>query len=297
MTSSSGRRRILVVAAALVGGVTLLSAEPQDQRPSPKTVVAGLGLASERVGRVTAHFVPADRARALDMAGHIEGAAALFERELGLSFPVELAALRPDKWFSEFPGVPYAVPWVSMKERLLLVPSSLTEGVMVEGRRPAAAKGLVDFVALHEYGHVAARELYRSGDSADYIPVHWFSELLATYFAYAYVAPTDATWAAMIKQAAQDGVAGYAPKVLSLDWTFMGAMSGRELSDTYAWYQFTLNLQAIELYDKHGLPLLAALRRLSWNRSQTWTTETLLDELQGLTPDLVDWARHFGAGR
>jgi hypothetical protein len=193
--------------------------------------------------------------------------------------------------------VPYAVPWASMNERLLLLPSSLKVGVMVEGRSPADARYLVDFVALHEYGHVAAKEYYRPGDTADYIPVGWFRELVATYFAYSYVASTDADWAAAVKRVAAAGVAGFNPKVLSLDWRFMGAMSGRELSDTYAWYQFTLNLRAIELYEKHGLPLIPALRRLPWDHSRTWTNETFLTALDEVNPELATWARQFGSSR
>lgn len=74
-----------------------------------------------QIGRVTAYFAPAARERAEQVAGLSEAAAAYFERELGIVFDVKVAALAPEHWFSQYPGIPYAIPWNSMPERLLFV--------------------------------------------------------------------------------------------------------------------------------------------------------------------------------
>jgi hypothetical protein len=221
----------------------------------------------------------------------------MFEEELRLSFFIELAALAPDDWFSDIPGIPYAIPWPSMNERLLLLPSSLQVGLMVEGRDPDVAKRLVDFVALHEYGHVAAKEYFRPEDSADYIPVQWFRELVATYFAYCYIATVDQAWAEASRAEWAAAAAASAPPVLSLDWGFMNEMTGVELAQTYEWYQLMLNLKAAELFDAHGIALLPALKRLPWDRSRDWTSAVVIESLNPINPGLSEWARNFGASQ
>ncbi len=283
------------VAVSLAAGLAALPSPASAQAEAPMAVLSRLGLATEQVGRVTAHFAAADRARARELAVLVESAAAMFDAELGLSFPLQLAALGPDDWFADIPGIPYAIPWPAMNDRLLVVPSSLTTGLLVEGRSPVAGRRLVDFVTLHEYGHVAAKEYYRAGDTADYIPVHWFRELVATYFAYDYIASVDPAWARAARQEWAAEVAAFTPAVISLDWRFMGSLGGRELARTYEWYQLMLNLRAAELHDAHGTRLLIELRRLPWGHAQEWTTDSVLGELDGLTPAFATWARGFGA--
>jgi hypothetical protein len=266
------------------------------QATSPLGVVRNLNLESERVGRVTAHFASPDRERARQLADLLNDAAATFNRDLGLSFPLDLAVLRPKEWFADIPGIPYAIPWPSMKERLIITPASLEEGLLVEMRSPEQGERLVNFVTLHEYGHVAAREYFRPGDQEDYIPVQWFRELVATYFAYAYVMSVDPVWAESAREEWKAAVDAFEPEVLSLDWSFMGAMDGRELARTYEWYQFLLNLRAAELFNSRGVTLIPALRGLTWGRARGWTTEALLDQLDDVVPELSTWARELGTG-
>lgn len=111
---------------ALGLGWLMAPASASAQRPSAMAVVDTLGLESGRVGRVAYYFAEPDQARAQALASLVNDAEASFDRELDLRFDLSLAALGPDQWFSEFPGVPYAVPWASISERLLLLPSSLS---------------------------------------------------------------------------------------------------------------------------------------------------------------------------
>lgn len=268
------------------------------QAPTPRAVVEGLDLERSRVGRVVAHFAEPDRARAEEMAALVDAAATRYATELGLSFGLELAALRPEHWFADIPGIPYAIPWPSMKERLLVLPSSLEEGLLIEGRDALEDRRRVDFVALHEFGHVAAREYFRPASEADYIPIKWFEELVATYFAYAHVASSDPEWAAAARGEWSSQLERYTPPVLSLDWRFMNSLPGREMAQAYGWYQFLLNLRAAELYDRHGVGLLRGLKeRLAWNDAQSWSDETVLAVMDGLDPEFARWARNFGNGQ
>ena len=283
----------LAMAAALAGVGMAGDAAAQD--PSPRQRVLNMKLASETIGGVTAHFAPEDRARAHELAGLVDGASKMYGKELGLKFRTEIAVLQPKDWFADIPGIPYAVPWASIQEHLLLLPSSVTQGVVVEGRPPFAARRLLDLIALHEYGHVLEKELYRPGDANDYSPVAWFRELLANCFAYAYVARTDPAWAADARRAWRAEAGSWTPEIVSLDWTFMNSMTGRELSRVYGWYQLTLDLRAAELYDEYGMELFTRLRALPWRTAQEWTRDSLEDSLREVVPSLADWAESFGA--
>lgn len=286
----------LIATTMVLAALTVMSTGAvAGQEVSARATLATLPLDSLQVGPVTAYFSEADRDRATDLASLVAAASARYEDVLDLAFPVGIAALRPEHWFSDIPGIPYAIPWPAMDERLLLVPSSLEVGLMVEGRPPLVARRLVDFVALHEFGHVASKEYFRPGDTADYIPVQWFRELLATYFAWAHIAAADPAWALASRQAWDEQVRAEEPPVLSLDWSFMAALDGRELAAVYEWYQLMLNLRAAELHDRYGDDLLPRLRQLSWDRSATWTTDVVLDELEPIIPEFVAWARAFGS--
>jgi manganese oxidase len=72
------------------------------QEPSPLARVEALGFDTATVGRVTAHFAPGDRQRATHLAVPAEGAAAFFEREIGLPFRSRLSVLSPEHWFSDW---------------------------------------------------------------------------------------------------------------------------------------------------------------------------------------------------
>jgi hypothetical protein len=252
-----------------------------------------MDLEQQRVGRVDVYYAASDQARAIAMAGLVDQAAVLFEGEFGVTFPVSLAALGPADWFSEFPGVPYAIPWASIPERLLILPSSLEVGVLASGPDRLANQRRTDFVALHELGHVAATEFFGATGRGS---VPWFHELIATYFAYSYVAAVDPEWAAAAKREWQGQVDAFEPTVRSLDWTYMSQLSGPAVAQEYGWYQFLLNLRAAELHERHGVALMRELRgTLDWANAELWTAASLLQRLEGTVPSLVAWARSFEA--
>jgi len=265
--------------------------------PSPLETVKHLSLESARAGRVDYYFAGPDQARAQAMARLVDHAALMYERQFDLKVPVSLAALGPDNWFSEFPGIPYAIPWVSISEGLLMLPSSLTQGVLIKGPDALADRRRVDFVALHEFGHLASKAYFRPAAPEPDVPVSWFDELLATFFAYAYVAQADPEWASAARAEWVREIEGFTPKVLSLDWRFMRTLPGPELSRTYGWYQIVLNHRAAEVYERHGIEWLTGLKSsLSWPDAADWTPEILLQQLDTAAPDLAAWARHFGSG-
>ena len=278
---------------AVVLGGSLMTVCPWPgyaQELTPLERVQAIGLDSARVGRVTVYFAPNTRERALELARLAEAAGGFGERELGVSFDFRVATLEPEHWFSEFPGVPYAIPWVSMPERLLFVQSSLTEGFMVRGPTPQHDRYRIDKGLLHEHGHLLEKAYFRPA-TTDKIPVPWFAELIPNFIAYAYLRSSEPQWAEAAKEMWKDVVAGYTPSKLTLDWSFMNDLPPQELARTYAWYQNLLNLRAAALYEAHGIALLGLLKeRLDWGTVASWKSPSLLKELDAIAPGFEAWA-------
>lgn len=282
------------VAAVCIMAVGLSANPAHAQDPSPLAQLEALGLDTVTVGRVTAHFAAADREYAHRLATLSESAAAYFEREFGASFPLRLAVLSPDDWFDPYPGggsLPYGMPWAWVEDLLMTTPASLDEGVLIAGPNVEADRRRVQFVLLHEFGHLATKQHLHPESPHPYSMVRWFEEFLATYFAYSYVRTYDPEWAESSRREWAEFVEGYSPAVLSLDWAFMRELPPEEYARTYAWYQNLLNLQVADVYEEHGLDFLRAVRgRMSWEHSEAWTNESLLRSLEGIAPGFEAWA-------
>ncbi len=293
----TGAALVRMMAGGLLLAGTLSAAPAQGQDPSPLARVEALGLDTMKVGRVTVYFASADRERAGQLASLCEAAAAFFERELGIAFDVRIAALGPEHWFSEHPGIPYAIPWASIPERLIFMPSSLKEGFLVQGPSELEDRRRADFILLHEYGHLAAKAYFRPADDRNDLPVSWFDELLANYFAYAYLHVSDGEWAEAAKATWVGVIESFTPSVLSLDWGFMNDLPPDEIARTYGWYQNLLNLRAAAVYEEHGLDFLRMLKnRLVWEKAAGWNTASLLPSLEDIAPGFEAWARDLKSG-
>ena len=259
-----------------------------------------MGLERAQVGRVSVYFASADRQHALELATLSEAAAMYFEQELEVAFPLHLAVLRPAPWFAPHEGgdlEPYGIPWCWVPESLMAIPASLTEGVLILGPDQAADLRRVRFVMLHEFGHLAAKQYLHPQSGQPYSAVWWFEELVATYFAYAFVEQHDSEWAAAAQSEWADFVEANALPSASLDWSSLFGLAPEEFAATYAWYQNLLNLRAAELYDEHALAFLRGLRdRLDWRLPASWTTESLLPHLEELAPGFDAWARGLERG-
>lgn len=294
-------RRVLLVALTsfLSGGSYVTVAHAQN--PTPLARMQASGLDTLTVGRVTAYFAAPDRAHAERLAALSESAAAYFERELGARFPLHLAVLTSEDWFDPYPGAeryPYGMPWGWVEDLLMTVPASLEQGVLISGSDRDADLRRVQFVLLHELGHLANKRYLHPDSPRPYSSVHWLEELLATYFAYAFVRTHDPRWAEAGRAEWATIVEGYTPPVLSLDWPFMRELPPGEAARTYGWYQNLLNLRVAELYEKHGLDLLRRLRsELPWSRSGEWTTETVLPILERVAPGFQAWADGLSSGQ
>lgn len=288
--SRSFRAGSLATTASLACLLVPPDTSAQDRRFLPQ--IDSLGLERATVGRVTTLFAPEDRARAHELGDLSEAAASFFARELGVSFEFQLAVLGPAHWFSPH-GVdlPYGIPWCSVAEALIVTPSSLTEGALIAGGNDVVDRKRVDFVTLHEFGHLAAKRYLHPASAYEEMPILWFEEFVATYFAYAFLSSFDPRWLDFAREDWAGHVDAYAPRIRSLDWTFMRALPPDELAPTYGWYQNVLNLRAADVHAEHSLGFLRMLREeLPVHAMDAWTTESLLEQLERLAPGFQEWA-------
>jgi hypothetical protein len=275
-------------------GVLVSSTCAAAQDPRPTEIIRGLGLDSAEVGSISVRFVPEDREYALRLAALCEDAVSFFDGEFTPSFSPQLAVLRPEHWFVPYAGgegEPYGIPWGWVPDLLITVPASLDAGVLITGPDRTADLRRVRFVMLHEYGHLASKQFLHPSSGQPYSSVRWFDELIATYFAYAFVRASDPGWAQAAQEEWLGAVKSFTPPVVSLDWSHFRDLSPVEFARTYAWYQNLLNLQAAALYDEHGLEFLRRIRdRLDWQNAADWTTGQLVPILDDIAPGFQSWA-------
>jgi hypothetical protein len=282
------------ITIALSGLSTAVAAQPA----RPIEIVRALGLDSADVGGIRVRYAPSDREHALQLAALCEEVVSYFKGKFGPSFSPQLAVLRPEHWFVPYAGgegEPYGIPWGWIPDLLIAVPASLEEGVLITGSDRSANLRRVRFVMLHEFGHLASKQLLHPESGHPYSSVRWFDELIATYFAYAFVRASDPDWARRAQDEWQSAVKEFTPPVVSLDWSHFRDLSPAEFARTYAWYQNLLNLYAATLYEQHGLDFLRSVRdRLDWQNAANWTTDGLIPVLDGIAPGFQAWASALG---
>lgn len=291
----SGERMRRLTAGVLGAiGAFCVPASAAAQNPRPIEVVRTLKLDSAIVGSIEVYFLPDDREHALRLATMCDDAVSYFEDEFSPALSAQLAVLRPVHWFVPYAGgdeEPYGIPWSWIPDALITVPASLDVGVLITGSDRSADLRRVQFVMLHELGHLASKQLLHPNSGESFSSLRWFDELVATYFAYAFVHASDQIWARAAQDEWQQFVESFTPSVVSLDWSYLRDLPPAEFAQTYAWYQNLLNLRAAALYEEHGLDFLHRIRdRLDWQNSAEWTTDGLIPKLDDVAPGFQAWA-------
>ncbi|MDX1567410.1 MAG: hypothetical protein R3223_06390 [Longimicrobiales bacterium] len=296
-----GRAAFLWVLVTFImpGGLARLP-DAHAQSVSPRARVEALGLDTAEVGRVTVYFEPSYREHAERLAGLTEQTASHFEGVFGAAFPLHLAVLTPEDWFdpySDDESATYGSPWGWVPDLLMAAPASLEEGVLIRSADPASNLRRVQFVTLHEFGHLAAKRYLHPEGPRPYSSVVWFEELLATYFAYAFIHDHFPEWAAASRREWTDVVRGYTPPVLSLDRGFTGPLPPDQAGRIFGWYQNLLNLRAATVYEEHGLGFLRRVRdKMVWDEAGDWTTGYVLSTVERFAPGFEIWAESLRDG-
>lgn len=257
--------------------------------------IKDLKLSTISTEGTTIYFDKTDSIRSREFAVLSVSMVKFFKQKFNISYNLKIAGLGPENWFSEFPGIPYAIPWPYFPDRIIMMPSSLTEGIMINpGRNRQENKWFVDYVLVHEYSHFLEKDYFRPADKSDYLSVKWLGEFIANYFAYAYIHSADTAWATGAKKMWRENLKAYTPEKFTLNWSFMNDLPPQELGPTYAWYQVMLNLRAAELYEKYGVGFLQTLKeKLPWQEVEKWDTKTLLPLLETIYPGFKKWSENI----
>ena len=286
----------LAAAALLAAALFHGSAHAQD---SPLARIQAMPGGTFTLSRASIRYSTGHEKRARQVSELVVNASRLFEDSLGLTFDVHVAVLAPADWisFPLSPDEPYGMPWAWPGERLVVIPATLDQGLLIRDPADTAYnRNLLDFIALHEFGHLCNREYLYPASDRDWSSVGWFEELMASYFAYAFLSRHDADKARFVSDFSNGTVSTTVPRLTSLDRMHQ-VFDELEIQDAvanYAWYQAKLNLKAVAVYEEYGLDFVARFKRtLPWDDVESWTTDRLLTHLERTAPGFQAWAADF----
>lgn len=273
--------------------------------PAPELLdrVRALGLRSARAGRLTTWFPPALQARAEALGALVDDAATFFHVQLGIDGQLHLAVLTRAHWGALIRWQPYGIPGVAGRPPVVFMPAG-DDGLAAEDAlalQPrvapatlqalaaagysyeAASRRYVDLVGLHELGHAYAR---RYGIWAN---CRWLDELVATYFAYAYLRHRRPTLAALwdgVLQAYVDAVRPTHRSLADFDRLYFGVGA-----QNYVWYQAQFQRRVRQVHEARGVDFLVDLRmRFGTPSPLTLAPEVVLQRLDAMLPGFTAWA-------
>jgi hypothetical protein len=228
-------------------------------------------------------------------------ASAFYRERLGVSPPFTLALLDPPAWKAVTgDAVPYGLPFVNPGVMVLPfrqegavvsgymshashLPGEVVKLVEASGRPFAAhVADMVDLIGYHELGHLYVVEWGINPHT------RWFSELLASYFGYAFMAEVlpdlARTWEIVSRSDAET-----APEHRSLadfERLYMGVGA-----DNYIWYQSRFSERVFAIFAMERLDFLRAVRDAFPRRpNERLAPDQLLDQLEKVRPGFKAWA-------
>ncbi len=304
-------RRLLLTAALLglaprLGLAQAPAPGPSPAPPSPPGLlerVQALGLEQHAAGRVTAWYPAGLRSRAETLRALIDDAAGYFRRQLGIEGELHLAVLTREQWDRVIDGQPYGIPGVAGRPPVVFMPAG-DDGLAAEDAlalRPlvapatlealadagfdyeTASRRYVDLVGLHELGHAYAR---RFGLWAN---CRWLDELVATFFAYAYLREQRPALARLwdgVLQAYVDAVVPAHRTLEDFDRLYFGVGARN-----YVWYQAQFQRKVRQAYEARGIAFLRELQAHFGTPSPVvLAPERILARLDPVMPGFRAWA-------
>jgi len=197
---------------------------------------------------------------------------------------------------------PYGMPFVfgSEKEWYINMPSE--EGLIVELikedyhsiHHPLEenyinnyANAFVTLIGFHEIGHTYCYEL-----GLDHV-CHWFSEFMATYFAYCFMvdkSPKHAEIWMTINQVTLD--ANRQLKYVTLDeFDASYATMVEEVPSDYRWFQGMFNEKVDEIYKRYGILFIKNV--LDTFKDKEIPSKVFKMNLIRIAPEFEDWLNDF----
>jgi hypothetical protein len=302
------RRRVLLSAPlwpALARAQAGTGAASPSATPAPELLeqLRALGLRSAPVGRLGVWFPPEQQPRAMALGLLVDGAANFFHDQLAIDGQLHLALLTREHWAALIPWQPYGIPGVAGRPPVVFMPAGddglAAEDALALHPRVASAtlqalaaagygyetasRRYVDLVGLHELGHAYAR---RYGIWAN---CRWLDEMVATYFAYAYLREKHPRLVPLwdgVLQAYVDAVRPTYTSLEDFDRLYFGVGA-----QNYVWYQAQFQRRVREVFAARGLDFLVDLRmRFGTPSPVALAPQRILQRLEALLPGFIAWA-------
>ena len=238
-----------------------------------------------------------------------------YQEKLGVQVAVHLAVLNSNQWTRVNP-IPFGLPGVlgeppvvfapahsggwafrQMLARKQAIPADVWQDYLRTTQKTfeGASDDFVDFIALHELGHVLC--IHYGIDPS----CNWLNEFLASYFGYAFLAERHPDRKPVIALFGRPSQAR--PKHTTLaDFERLYF-----LVDDYGWYQGMFEQRIQEMYPQAGLQFLKDLKRVLprtvpipegvaipdpvVNRI---APEVVVERLEAIAPGFQAWAAGFG---
>lgn len=263
--------------------------------------VKAAGLESSR-NLITVYYPAEHEAGALRLRSLVEDAMAYYDRSLGLRGELHLAVLTRAQWEKLITWQPYGIPGVAGEPPVAFLPATddglaatdaigIRAGVSPEtvkiieaagGTYDEAARRYVDLVGLHELGHAYTR---RFGIR---VPSPWAGEMLATYFAYAFLREHDPRRADVwdgILRAYRDAVRPTHTTLADFDRLYFGVGA-----QNYIWYQARFQQMVRAAYEAQGLDFLHAVREAFPEGEGPVSAGETLRRFEAIFPGFSAWA-------
>jgi hypothetical protein len=246
-------------------------------------------------------------ARGQALGADVAAALDFLEAAFGVRPPVVVAVLDADDWGRVTPA-PYGLPHFHQGAPNVVVLGATSENEAVEDLRgrldhasaddrqrvqraglswDEASGRLLELVAYHELGHIYTHALG--------IAPHrrWFSEMLATFFGYAFMRserPEDAVvWEGVL------GALNSSPSPAHTSLADFEELYVRVGVANYQDYQAAFHTRVAEVYDAQGLGFIERVRAaLPAGTGEDLTTDALLARLERIEPGFHTWAERLG---
>jgi len=284
---------LVLLASTSVGGLS---------QPAP-SILDGVRLAAplRLEGPILVHYSAGAEERARVLRERLTQASAFYAEQLGVSPTYTLAVLDPAAWKAATNGaVPYGMPFVSQGVMVLpfrqegvvadaymahasKLPDAVVNAVQ-SSRRPFSdhVAEMVDLIGYHELGHLYVGALGIAPQN------RWFSEMLATYIAYAFIAERvpnlTTTWRIVTASDSQT-----TPSYRSLA-DFERLYSGVG-ADNYNWYQGRFSDRVLEVFPVARLEFIRKVRdAFPRQANEKLTLEQVLNRVEKIHPGFQAWA-------
>jgi hypothetical protein len=315
-TSSSVSQELLLALVALA----LLSPRSFGQESSKKAEVSQMEAVlrlhlPHRDGVATLYYSPCCSERAFEIQKSVQDMIAFYREKLGVGDPIAVAVLDENDWDrvrQQMPNhrfLPYGMTNfqppgpVAPFGYVIFIPAD-DKGVITQhllgNRQHATAATLKLFASAHlTYDEAVSRVIlqtayHEAGHTLVYEygiqpPNLWLNEILANYFADAYVEAQDHVTALVA-----DGIVKMAiPPGAYTSLEDFEAFFNNIQPANYDWYQLQFGLRVLEIYNEQGLGFLPKVRSAFPKGTPEMSVADTLSRLEAISPGFQAWARRL----